>query len=664
MLCFCALTPPVAAETTPQQWERISVTARQPANKGQQPLSVSRIAQTDIALFQAVHINELLNQVQGTWISRGNGQEHLTAIRSPVLTGAGSCGAFLVSEDGIPTRASGFCNANQLFELNTEQAGAVEVLRGPASSGYGSNAVHGVINVVSPTVPDSPMARLGLETGPHDFLRGSFALGTGNLLFYGNLAHDGGYQDDSGYQQQKVNLIHRHQQGDWQGNTRLALTNLNQETAGYVQGLDAYRDPALRRSNDNPEAYRDARSARLSSDWHLETAPGHSLTLTPYLRFQDMQFLQHYLPWQATEQNNQRGVGLQGRYRAQTELLSWTLGLDTEWTDGELVETQAQDFAPSIPAGRHYDYQVIARNLSPYASIAWTLRSDLELTASLRYDWQQYDYQTRLPTGSVCAPQVESCRFFRPASQQVDYHQWSPSTGLVWQFADTHQFYLQLSRGYRAPQATELFRLQAGQQVAELDAEQMDSLELGLRGQTGALSYEFSLYHMQKDNVIFQDTERQNVSNGKTRHQGLEALLNWQPGEHWYARISGSWARHQYRNNPGLAEGEILGNDMDTAPRLMANARLGWQQQSYRLELEWNRMGAYFLDPQNSAEYPGHSLLNLRGNWQLSDGWTLSARLLNLTDRDYAERADIGFGQYRYFVGEPRSLYLSVAWSG
>ena len=73
------------------------------------------------------------------------------AIRSPVLTGAGACGAFLVLEDGLPSRPAGFCNVNQLFELDFEQAGAIEVVRGPGSALYGSNALHGTINVLMPS---------------------------------------------------------------------------------------------------------------------------------------------------------------------------------------------------------------------------------------------------------------------------------------------------------------------------------------------------------------------------------------------------------------------------------------------------------------------------------------------------------------------------------
>ena len=33
---------------------------------------------------------------------------------------------------------------------------------------------------------------------------------------------------------------------------------------------------------------------------------------------------------------------------------------------------------------------------------------------------------------------------------------------------------------------------------------------------------------------------------------------------------------------------------------------------------------------------------------------------MNLADREYAERADFGFGEERYFVGAPRSLYLGL----
>ncbi|MDX1555540.1 MAG: LysR family transcriptional regulator, partial [Xanthomonadales bacterium] len=43
----------------------------------------------------------------------------------------------------------------------------------------------------------------------------------------------------------------------------------------------------------------------------------------------------------------------------------------------------------------------------------------------------------------------------------------------------------------------------------------------------------------------------------------------------------------------------------------------------------------------------------LRLTTQWSPRWSGGLRVTNLLDEDYAERADFGFGEYRYFVGQP-----------
>ena len=84
-----------------------------------------------------------------SWISRGSGQESLISLRSPVLTGSGACGSFLILEDGLPIRPAGFCNVNNLFEVSTNLASKVEILKGPSSARFGGNALHGAINFQS-----------------------------------------------------------------------------------------------------------------------------------------------------------------------------------------------------------------------------------------------------------------------------------------------------------------------------------------------------------------------------------------------------------------------------------------------------------------------------------------------------------------------------------
>ncbi len=74
-------------------------------------------------------------------------------------------------------------------------------------------------------------------------------------------------------------------------------------------------------------------------------------------------------------------------------------------------------------------------------------------------------------------------------------------------------------------------------------------------------------------------------------------------------------------------------------------------------------MGRYYLEPDNKHKYDGHSLLNLRVSSHFSSRWQGSLRLTNLLDEDYAERADFGFGNYRYFVGQPLGAYLELVYS-
>ncbi len=648
--------------------ETITVTAtRQSETLESIDRSLYTLTAQDVAQINGQHVNQTLSRIPGAWISRGNGQEHLTAIRSPVLTGAGGCGAFYIAQDGISVRAPGFCNANQLFDINTEQAASIEVLNGPASVLYGSNAVHGVINVLTPSPFDSTDQQLGLELGPNDYQRLRFVLSDQDaedaVMLYGVATDDGGYKDSSGYEQQKINLIYQTNWRDWRVKTVAAATNLNQQTAGFVEGFEAYKDARLKRQNPNPDAYRNSQSVRLYSQLEKNVEDQGKLSLTPYIRWAQMDFLQHFLPWQSSELNRQVSVGVQGQFTQSFESIELLSGFDVDLTRAALVETQAQPFSPTIPQGTHYDYRVNALVYSPFVLLKWHLNDNWLVRVGTRYDRTRYQYDNRLIDGSACADNVEGCRFTRPEDQSVSYAQWSSQMGLQYQLNDSQNLYGQVSSGYRAPQATELFRLQSGQTIAELDAETAISYELGYRFFGESVSAHVAFYQMKKNEVIFQDTQRQNISGGEIVHRGVEGQLRWQIHPNWQWTANVSHANHQYGSDLPLSNQAIDGNEIDTAPPWLASSQLAWLSPAgHRIELDWVYQGKYYLDPENSARYDGHQLLNLRAKFALSQQLELSAHITNILDTDYAERADIGFGEYRYFVGEPRSLFLSVNW--
>lgn len=648
--------------------EVISVTAaKQALRLYETPDSIATVLQQEIADLSPQHINQVLARTPGTWISRGNGQEHLTAIRSPVLTGAGSCGAFFMGLDGISIRAPGFCNANQLFDVNYEQAARVDILRSPASTLYGGNALHGVINIITPDAFAHTINSAGLNVGASGFARISSTYGeqSNNKIAWLNLVNitnENGYQTESGYDQQKVTHIYQVKGDDWSSKSVIDLSNLNQQTAGFIRGFESYKDEAIRRINPNPEAFRKAKSLRAYSAYTTQTQYGE-LTLTPYMRINEMAFLQHFLPWQALEENRHASLGVQSRLSYKVGNITLISGFDVDYTHGSLVETQDSYFSPSIPAGVHYDYKVKATQLAAYTQALWAL-NNWQLRVGARVERNQYNYNNKLQNASACASSVEVCRFSRPDDQSPSFTAVSPSANAQYQLNDKTLWYIKYSQGFRAPQATELFRLQNNQQVTDIDNESMDAFETGLRWRGNSSSLHVAAFYMQKDDVIFQNTNRQNVTGGETKHQGLEVEFRHRLTEQFSFNGHVSYAEHTYENNVELVRSAIIGNLIDTSPKWMSQFNAVYQaSDSLSARLSWQFLDEYFLDPQNTAKYEGHSLVDLHLNYVITESTKLSLHVLNITDTDYAERADFAFGSYRYFVGQPRRAFINFVWN-
>ncbi len=655
--------------TLAAELEQVIVSASR-IEQTQQPLSsLSVIGGQAIDRVSHTHINELLNRAPGVWISRGNGQEHLTAIRSAVLTGGGSCGAFYMAEDGVPLRAPGFCNVNQLFDANSEQAARVEVIRGPGTAVHGSNALNGVINVITRAPGEDPSTRITAEGGPHDYGRLKVEHSQGNAThrigIYSNGAHDGGYRDDSGFDQQKMTLRYDYSGSVWSSQNVLTTTNLNQETAGFVLGQDAYKNDDLKKSNPNPEAFRDSRSARFYSRWERDGSQHTHFVVTPYLRYTEMDFLQHFLPGTPLEENGQKSLGVQTAFFSnQGENTRLHYGFDVDMTEGYLSQSQETpsftQFGTGFPAGKHYDYQVDSTTAAWFVGGTWEPKAERELNAGLRYEIQRYDYDNQMVDGSTDEngiPCASPCRYSRPADNTDSFYNWSGYLGYRESLSDAVDAIIHVSQGFRAPQTSELYRLQEGQLNTNLDSEEVFNAELGLRGNWSQFTASITAYRLEKDNIILQDSNRQNFSNGETLRRGIELEFTWQIVQKLQLNIQGSYAKTQYDNNVLGFEG----NEVDTAPRQVASAQLKWQPLSAtHTELEWVHVGEHFLDEGNTREYAGHNLVNLRVNQKLTDWLDLSLRVTNLTDEDYAERADFAFGNYRYFIGEPRSAYVGI----
>ena len=639
-------------------------------------VSISSINSSDLNKLDAQHPKQIFRRLPGIWISRGSGQEHLTAMRSPVLTGPGACGSFLILEDGIPVRPAGFCNVNGLFETAFEISGGIEAITGPASSRYGANAMHGVINVISRPITDGNSISTNL--GPNGYRNIKAKLGNqSNWSLNAFGASNDGFREFSGYDQQKLNFRSSFQLKSWVASLNMTLTNLNQETAGYITGLNSYKESNLNRKNLNPEAFRDANSQRISLKLKREYENGISL-LSPFFRKNDMQFLQHFLPGTPVEENRHISYGFLFKRFLNFEDYSLIGGIQIEVADAELVETQANALTTSSafnnatrPQGKHYDYEVDSKVYAAFLGIDdLYISRDLLFFADLRTESIKYDYNNRMNSGNIREDGTScgfgGCYYNRPDDRSDNYNELSVRAGIETDF-DLLNYFFQASLGFRPPQINEAYRLQKKQSVSDLDSEKLTMIEMGTTFNLDNLKGSVSIYKSKKRNSIFRDSENFIIDNGKTNHKGIELTLDINLNEISNLTSNFTYGDHKYDfdSDTSMREKIRIGNEIDTSPKLMANLILDTSiNDALSLTFELEHMDSYFTDAANLHEYEGHTLLHFRTNLNYSEKLKLYLRIDNVTDRDYAERADFNaFGGDRYFPGLPRETYVGLEYS-
>lgn len=655
----------VAAVASPTAFadDRIIVTAERRAQEAvDAPASITVIDENALRLTDADHIAEALARAPGVNLHRGSGAEHLTAIRSPVLTAGAGAGSFLFLENGVPLRSAGFANINGLFDAHHELADRIEIVRGPSGALYGANAIHGVVNVITPSPSDdaSLYGEIFGDTEDRYKWKGSVSntFGAHGIYAGASAISEAGYRDDAGLDQQKLMLRHVYDSAALSVDTIFAFDNLEQETAGFIFGRDDLFDRDRRRTNDFPQAFRDAKSTRFQSTITARLSDASELRVTPYARWNDMDFLQHFLPGNALEENGHWSLGVQSAWYHDRERFSFIAGVDAEYTEGRLTEFQEEPTIFSFTQGLHYDYEVRAINASGFVHAEYALTPKTTVTAAVRIDGAFYDYDNRTDSG------IDG-RFFRPADRADRFVTASPKLSIRQDVSDNANIYASYARGVRPPQTTDLYRLQSGQTENDARPEIIDAFEVGGRAQlSDRIDLSLAAFWMEKLNFFFRDADGLNVNNGKTRHAGVEADVRIALHDRLTLSSAVTYAAHTYRFDrnpiatPGVVRENITkGDDVDTAPRVIANTRLQWRpHDGVQLEVEWRSVGSYFTDAANDHAYEGYDILNLRAEAEIAAGVAAFLTLRNATDALYAERADFAFGSERFFPGETRTL--------
>ena len=683
--------------------ETIVVTASGSANTlADTAASMGVISAQEIEEVNPLHAAELMNRIPGVNIVQigSSGEGVMAAIRQPVSTSP----VYLYLENGVPTRAAGFFNHNALYEVNTSAANGVEIIKGPGSALYGSDAIGAVVNVLSGRPPKADKLSVDVTGGEDGYGRVQLkgAKVTANHGFTGKLDlvdNDGWREQTNSERSSFTGSWNTDVSANWRVNTVFTGTILDYDTGGSGLSYEDYKDDP--EQFGNLIGYRDVRAFRVSSAFERDFDRS-TLSITPFLRSNELEYVATWTlntgrvtpppPWcpscPASLDSQDAHINESGHDSIGT-LIKWdyslsadsfvVTGLDIDYSEGYQKQTyiERSDTDPGdywlayTPAGLLYDYDVEVLSLSPFVHYESQLTAALRLNAGLRYDYSEYDY-----TDNMGAAPVDPLHL-RPEDQSVDFNHLSPKLGLTYQFSEDINGYASYRHAFRVPSSGQLFRSGSTADSTDLDPVKVDSFDIGLRGNlTERIAFDSSIYYMLKEDDILSVLDsntgaRRNTNAGETEHYGIELGFDIILTETLDLYIAYTQSEHKYKDWEDRS-GDYSGNDMPNAPESFANVRLRYGPMwlnGGRLELEWIHQGEHWIDEKNSDDgratdrdtYEGHDLVNIRANYWLSSDIEVSLRVLNLSDELYAETT--GKWGPSYTPGRPRTAFVGAKYT-
>ena len=182
-LLFFLFNSVIAEEILPN----ISVTAsRTPVEVQYSPTAITIITAEQIAESKAVYVSEVLQSVAGLNVSRTGGPANLTQLRMR----GGEANHVLVLIDGIEANKLSSGSEFHFDRFSTDQVERIEVLRGAQSALWGSDALSGVVNIITKRAKKGHKVTLSSSLGQRDYWRKGLSVGYGDDQFD---IHLGGY---------------------------------------------------------------------------------------------------------------------------------------------------------------------------------------------------------------------------------------------------------------------------------------------------------------------------------------------------------------------------------------------------------------------------------------------------------------------------------------
>jgi outer membrane cobalamin receptor len=613
--------------------------------------SVSVLSSVDVENAAAQTLDDLLRQIPGFSIFRRSSSVVANPTTQGVsLRGAGASGASrtLVLTDGLPLNDAfgGWVYWDRVPRSAVDQ---IEVVRGGSSDLYGSDALSGVINVLTQR-PRYPVFKAEASYGNNDTADFTFFQGgewkKWVIDLTGEATTTDGYYIVAPERRGKVDERAASSHGvltarigrTW-GNTPPGQT----QNIAYVRGSlfdeDRKNGTPLQRNNTNTES--------LAAGLRFRTNDGSAWQLTVFGNQQ--RFHQTF-----TSVTADRSRETLTRVQA---VPSKDAGFSFTWSrpfgERHLVLAGADDRGVHgssdelVYAGANPSSYVSAggrqQRLGFFAQDLISLTSRWQLSVSARYDrWKDssaYSIERTISTG-VVRP-----RFLPERTEEA----LSPKLSLLYHLREGLTLSASAYRAFRAPTLNELYRsFRVGDTLTlaneKLEAERLTGGEGGISWQdSGRVRMRLVGYWTETVNPITNYTltvtptlitrERRNL--GRTRSRGIEAETEFHIDSHW--NISAGYLFSDTSVLEAPQDPRILGLWIPQVPRHQFTLQTTWSNPRYvTASLQFRASGKQFDDDQNRFVLDSYALVDLLVDRHLARGIDLFLAVQNALNQRYA----------------------------
>lgn len=575
-----AATQATAADGDVDELAPVVVTATRTAQTANEMLaSVTVITRAEIERKQAHSVIDVLRGAPGVAFTNNGGRGKATSL---FLRGAESDHT-LVLIDGVKV-GSATQGAAALQNIPVEQIERIEIVRGPRSSLYGSEAIGGVIQIFTRRGGGELAPFFSVTAGSYDSYEATAGLSGGGDNAWFNVTLSG--LDTDGF-------------NACDGEPGVGgCFAIEPDDDGYSELSGSLR--AGYRFADGTEI--DGRWLRADGDSEFDGTLQNETETTQQV-FGATLRTTPFDPWSLTlnagrsqdkSDNFMNGVFF-SRFDTERDVLS--LQNDVSLTPDDLVTVGVDYQNDKVDSTTSYA-ETSRRNLGVFGQYQTMIGShDVEL--SIRGDDnEQFGGHA---TGSVA---------------------WGYS------FEDGPRVTASFGTAYKAPTFNELYFPGFGN--TNLDPEESRSVEVGVSDRPSWGRWSVALYQTNVDDLISFNAAIMAPDNiAKTRIRGLEVEASTELAG-WIVAANLTLLDPENRS-PGANQG----NDLSRRARRTLRLDLDRDFEDYGVGATLVAVGRRYDDLANTRRLGGYATVDLRGEYRLSSDWRLQARIENLLDKDY-----------------------------